>query len=105
MDAKIQPQSVSRLCQAPEADLLPPVSLVALNLLLGHAQDLTKLRLREAARHACLGEGGGGLAWAHALLLGTIRNTGKRGANRSNSSSGASFSIGMCALALVARFR
>jgi hypothetical protein len=42
---------------------------------------------------------------AHAGFLGTIRNTGKRGANRSNSASGASLSIGMCALALVARFR
>ena len=35
---------------------------------------------------------GGGLARAHALLLGTIRNTGKRGANRSNPTSGASLS-------------
>ena len=47
----------------------------------------------------------GGLARAHALLVGTIRNTGKRGANRWNCASGASLSIGMCALALVARFR
>lgn len=36
-DAQIQPQSVSGLRQTPKADLLPPVSLVALNLLLGHA--------------------------------------------------------------------
>jgi len=35
---------------------------------------------------------GGGWARAHALLLGTIRNTGKRGANRSNPTSGASLS-------------
>jgi hypothetical protein len=48
---------------------------------------------------------GGGLARAQALLLGTIRNTGKHGANRSTSSSGASLSIGMCALALDARSR
>ena len=36
-DAQIQAQSVGSLRQAPQADLLPPVPLVALDLLLGHA--------------------------------------------------------------------
>ena len=41
---------------------------------------------------------------AHAVLsLDTTRNTGYRGDTRSNSASGASLSIGRCALALVAR--
>jgi hypothetical protein len=39
-----------------QANLLPPVLLVALNLLLGHSQELAELRLREAARYAHLGE-------------------------------------------------
>jgi hypothetical protein len=39
-DVHIKPQSACGLCQAPEADLLPPVPLVALNLLLAHAQEL-----------------------------------------------------------------
>jgi hypothetical protein len=39
------------------------------------------------------------------LLLGTIRNTGKRGAKRPTFSNGASLGTGMCALALVAHFR
>jgi len=42
---------------------------------------------------------------AHAGFLGTIRNTGKRGANRWNSASGASLSIGTWALAFDARFK
>src|SRR5919112_1227636 len=53
-NAQIQPQSVSGLRQTPEADLLPPVSLVALDLLLGHAQDLAELRLRKATSYARL---------------------------------------------------
>src|SRR5215207_7360446 len=36
-DVHNEPQSACGLCQAPQADLLPPVPLVALNLLLGHA--------------------------------------------------------------------
>src|ERR671920_440239 len=36
-DVDIEPQSACGLCQAPQADLLPPVPRVALNLLLGHA--------------------------------------------------------------------
>jgi hypothetical protein len=55
-DAHIQPQSVSGLRQTPKANLLPPVSLVALNLLLGHAQVLAELRLRKAVGYTRLGE-------------------------------------------------
>ena len=42
---------------------------------------------------------------AHATFLDTTRNTGNRGDTRSNSSSGASLSIGRCALAADARFK
>jgi hypothetical protein len=42
---------------------------------------------------------------ARAVSLGTIRNTGKRDATLSNSASGASLSIGTCALAFGARFK
>jgi hypothetical protein len=48
---------------------------------------------------------GQGSAQAQLSLLGTTRNTGNRGATRSNSASGASLVTGMCALAFVARFR
>ncbi len=42
--------------QAPQADLLPPVPLVALNLLLGHAKELAKLCLGKAAGYTRIGE-------------------------------------------------
>src|ERR687889_578921 len=44
--AEVEPMSTSVVGGTEEADLLPPVPLVALNLLLGHAQDLTQLGLR-----------------------------------------------------------
>ena len=47
-DVHVEPQSACGLRQAPKADLLPPVPLVALNLLLGHTQDLTEVHLRDA---------------------------------------------------------
>lgn len=42
---------------------------------------------------------------AHAMFLGTPRNTGNRGDTRSNSASGASLSTGRCGLAPGARFK
>jgi hypothetical protein len=55
-DAHIEPQSVGGLCQAPHADLLPPVPLVARHLLLSHAQELAEFCLRKAASYARLGD-------------------------------------------------
>lgn len=55
-DVHVESQSACGLCQAPQADLLPPVPLVARHLLLSHAQELAELCLRKAASYARLGD-------------------------------------------------